>query len=162
MPTRQDSVPSTRFLGFKHSPPRFQALALAYRTRFEALGLSSTNGRRRADCEVLDFLPEAPHIEDMNSPLEISLPEWKQIVNHPSIRNLWGLDDNDTAESFASAVYGAKFFYQDAISGYSGELYIIQPEILSGAPPVVLIRHDRKLIELTEWERRHPSYLPRT
>lgn len=159
--TRHDSVPSTRFLGFRHSLSRFQALALVYRTRFQALGLSSTNRRVVADGETLDFVPDSSQIWNMNKPLEISLPEWKQIVNNYSIRNLWGLDDNETAESFASAVYGVKFLYQEAIPGYTGELYIIQPELLSGPPPVVLIRQGRKLTELTSWHRTHPSSMRR-
>ena len=79
----------------------------------------------------------------MNKPLEISLTEWQEIVETPVVREIWGLDDNETGESFASVIYGAKFRFQSGGPGYVGDLYILHGETLSGTPPVVLVRSEQ-------------------
>lgn len=77
----------------------------------------------------------------MNKPVEISLPEWQEIIQLPMVREAWGLSD-ETPEEFASSVYAVKFNFVSGSPGYVGDLYIIQGDHLTGYPPFVLIRHD--------------------
>jgi hypothetical protein len=77
----------------------------------------------------------------MNKPIEISLPEWKEIVGIKAVKEAWGLE-NVTAEEFASQVYGVKFHFQSGSPGYVGDLYIIQGDALTGYPPMAFIRRD--------------------
>jgi hypothetical protein len=82
----------------------------------------------------------------MNKPMEISLPEWEDIIALPGIRESWGLDDQTTAESFASQAYGVKFdFASGMMPGYIGPLFIVQGDALTGDSPFVLIREDGNL-----------------
>jgi len=73
-----------------------------------------------------------------NRPLEISLAEWKEIVQVPEVREGWGLTDDETPEVFAEMVYGVKFAFQSGGPGYVGDLYILQGETLQ--PPLLLIK----------------------
>ena len=79
----------------------------------------------------------------MNKPIEITLPEWKEIMEVDEVKEGWGLEETETAEEFASMAYGVKFDFQSGSPGYAGDLYIIQGEL--GVAPVVLIREDGKL-----------------
>jgi hypothetical protein len=47
----------------------------------------------------------------MNKPIEISLPEWREIMDIPAVREAWGLP-SETASEFASQMYGVKFRFQ--------------------------------------------------
>lgn len=78
----------------------------------------------------------------MNKPLEISISEWKEIMQIPEVRESWGLD-KETAEEFADMVYGAKFKF---VSGSPGcDLFILQGDYLMGDAPFLLIRRDGQL-----------------
>ncbi len=78
-----------------------------------------------------------------NKPLEISLPEWKEIMEVPVIRESWGLD-NETPEQFADMIYGVKFEFSSGGPGYVGDLYILHGDALG--EPMTLIRKDGKLV----------------
>jgi hypothetical protein len=80
----------------------------------------------------------------MNTPLELSLSEWKEIIQLPVIQESWGIDDNETPEQFADMVYGVKFQFASGGPGYVGDLYILHGDALG--EPMVLIRRDGKLI----------------
>ena len=81
----------------------------------------------------------------MNKPLDISITEWKEIMEVPEIRQAWGIQDEDTPEQFADMVYGVKFnFSPQMMPGYIGDLYILQGDALG--EPMSLIRRDGKLI----------------
>ncbi len=82
----------------------------------------------------------------MTKPQEISLTEWKEILQLPEIRDAWGIEDDETAEQFASVVYGAKFDFVSGGPGYFGDLYVLQGDALTGDAPMVLIRKDGVLV----------------
>ena len=79
--------------------------------------------------------------KSVNKPLEISLPEWKEIMGIKAVKEAWGLE-NETPEEFASQVYGVKFRFQSGSPGYVGDLYIVQADTLSGDPPWVFTRRN--------------------
>jgi hypothetical protein len=75
----------------------------------------------------------------MHKPLQISVSEWKEIVQLPLIREAWGLTD-ESPEDFGSSVYGVKFNFTSGSPGYCGDLFILQGDALTGYPPITLIR----------------------
>jgi hypothetical protein len=80
----------------------------------------------------------------MNKPLEISQPEWQEIIQLPVVRESWGLT-NESPEEFASMVYGVKFDFVSGSPGYVGDLYILQGDALTGDAPFVFGRFNGKL-----------------
>lgn len=80
----------------------------------------------------------------MNKPLEISLDEWKEIMQVPEVRESWGLE-NETPEEFANLVYGVKFAFVSGSPGYVGDIFILQGDYLTGNAPFVLVRHGGQL-----------------
>ncbi|HLZ16281.1 MAG TPA: hypothetical protein VKQ08_04550 [Cyclobacteriaceae bacterium] len=80
----------------------------------------------------------------MNKPQEISMAEWKEIIELPVIRESWGLD-KETPEQFADMVYGVKFDFVSGGPGYFGDLYLLYGDALSGEP-MILIRRDGQLV----------------
>jgi hypothetical protein len=81
----------------------------------------------------------------MNKPQEISLAEWKEIIQVPVVRESWGLDEDETPEHFADMVYGVKFnFSPGMMPGYMGDLFILHGDSLG--EPLTLIREDGKLV----------------
>jgi hypothetical protein len=79
----------------------------------------------------------------MNKPQEISLPEWKELMQVPAIRESWGLGD-ETPEEFADMAHGVKFGFTSGGPGYFGDLYILHGDALG--EPMTLIREDGKLV----------------
>jgi hypothetical protein len=79
----------------------------------------------------------------MNKPLEISIAEWKEIMQVPAIRESWGIEDDETPEQFSDMVYGVKFDFSSGGSGYVGDLFILHGDALG--EPMTLIRTDGKL-----------------
>lgn len=75
-----------------------------------------------------------------NDPKTISIPEWEEIMRVIEVKEGWGLDDETTAEEFASQVYGVKFHFVSGMPGYVGDLFILQGDTFEG--PLVLIRMD--------------------
>ena len=82
-------------------------------------------------------------LPSMNKPKDISLSEWREIIELPVIRESWGLDDEETPEGFADMAYGVKFDFVSAGPGYVGDLYILAGDALG--EPMVLIRRDGRL-----------------
>ncbi|HEY6803872.1 MAG TPA: hypothetical protein VI306_09865 [Pyrinomonadaceae bacterium] len=72
----------------------------------------------------------------MNTPLDISLAEWAELMKVPDVIDGWGLED-ETPSEFASTVYGVKFDFVCEQPGYVGPLYILQGGALSAAPLVL-------------------------
>ena len=85
----------------------------------------------------------------MNKPIEITLPEWKEIMDIEEVKDSWGLE-NETPEEFASLAYGVKFDFMSGSPGYVGDLYIVQADCLTGDPPWVFIREQGVLSLLRE------------
>ena len=79
----------------------------------------------------------------MNKPQEISMSEWKEIIQLPVIRESWGLE-SETPEEFADMVYGVKFAFVSGSPGYVGDLFILNGDALG--EPMTLIREDGKLV----------------
>jgi hypothetical protein len=80
----------------------------------------------------------------MNKPQEISISEWKEIMEVPTIKESWGLEGDETPEQFADMVYGVKFDFVSGGPGYVGVLYILHGDALG--EPMTLIRRDGKLV----------------
>ena len=79
----------------------------------------------------------------MNKPQELSMVEWKDIMQVPAIRESWGLDA-ETPEQFSDIVYGVKFDFASGGPGYVGDLYILHGDALG--EPMTLIRKNGKLV----------------
>jgi hypothetical protein len=79
----------------------------------------------------------------MNKPQEISMTEWKEIIQIHAIKESWGLE-NETPEEFADMVYGVKFDFTSGSPGYVGDLYLLHGDALG--EPMTLIRKDGKLV----------------
>lgn len=76
----------------------------------------------------------------MNKPLEISIIEWKEIMDVPEIRESWGVEDETTPAQFADMVFGVKFHFVSGSPGFVGDLYILQGDTLTGDAPFILLR----------------------
>lgn len=98
-------------------------------------------------------ITERPHTGDYDEwcddtrPHLLSPKEWAELIALPAIRESWGLEDGDTPDSFASQVYAAKFHFHSACPGYVGDLYILQNDVLTGDPPMLLIRNKSGKLE---------------
>jgi len=77
----------------------------------------------------------------VNKPEDISLAEWREIMEVQEVKESWGLTD-ETPEEFAANVYAVKFDFVSGSPGYVGDLYIIQGDVLTGDAPFVLTRKD--------------------
>jgi hypothetical protein len=80
----------------------------------------------------------------MNKPEELSIAEWKEIMQLPEIKEDWGLDGSESPEQFADMVYGVKFHFATGGPGYRGDLYILHGDALG--EPATLIRDYGKLM----------------
>jgi hypothetical protein len=86
----------------------------------------------------------------MNKPIEISLPEWQEIIAVPEVRDMWGLD-NQSAEEFADVCYGVKFNFHSGGPGYVGDLFVLMGDALSAAPAVLSRNHTTGKLEVVEF-----------
>lgn len=75
-----------------------------------------------------------------NQPKPISESEWAEIVSVPAVRVGWGLEEDPDPSEFASTVYGARFNFMSGSPGYVGDIYVLQGNALTEAPPMVLRR----------------------
>ena len=73
------------------------------------------------------------------------MADWEEVIRLPVIRESWGLEETETAETFADMVYGLKFAF-DGGPGYVGDLYILHGDALG--EPFTLIRKDSMLVVL--------------
>lgn len=80
----------------------------------------------------------------MNKPLEISIEEWKELMEMPEIRESWGIEGDETPEQFADMVYGVKFDFASGGPGYVGDLYILHGDAMG--EPLTLVRDHGKLV----------------
>jgi len=78
-----------------------------------------------------------------NKPIEISMPEWREIMDLKHVQESWGLDKDTTPEEFSLMVYGTKFQFVSGTPGYAGDLFIVQGDSLE--PPVVIVRRNGTL-----------------
>ncbi len=83
------------------------------------------------------------------NPYPLSPANWKEVGNIPTVRDAWGLQDNEDLTALSSQIYAAKFNFVSGSPGYVGELFILQGDVLTESPPIALRRdHDGKLMIL--------------
>ena len=83
-----------------------------------------------------------------NTPLKVSTDELKEIYELAG--NKWGVEFEslDAFAGWADSVYAVKFRFHSGAPGYVGDLFIIQGDMLTGHPPIMLIRDNAdKLVE---------------
>ena len=81
----------------------------------------------------------------MNKPQEMSMVEWKEVMQLPEVREAWGIQDDETPEQFADMAYGVKFNFSPGIApGYIGDLYILHGDALG--EPMTFIREGANLV----------------
>ena len=84
-----------------------------------------------------------------NRPVALTADEIKEIASLPEIQIAWGGETAEVMEQILKDIYTAKFHYVNGSPGYVGDLFIIQPEILSGHFPVTrLIRNREQKLEV--------------
>jgi hypothetical protein len=80
----------------------------------------------------------------VNKPQEMSMAEWKEVMQLSEVREAWGLQD-ETPEQFADMAYGVKFNFSPGIApGYIGDLYILHGDALG--EPMTFIREGANLV----------------
>ena len=97
--------------------------------------------------ELLDLTPpdyvlKFPHYP-MNSPQSLSVEEWKEIMEVPTVKESWGLSGEETPEEFAEMAYAAKFDFVSGSPGYAVDLYVLCGDALG--EPLTLIRKGNQL-----------------
>ena len=83
-----------------------------------------------------------------NTPLKVSTDDLKEIYEIVGYK--WGLEFEslDAFAVWADSVYSVKFRFHSGAPGYVGDLFIIQGDMLTGHPPIMLIRDNAdKLVE---------------
>jgi hypothetical protein len=70
----------------------------------------------------------------MNKPLEISMDEWKEIMEVPLIQERWNIESDTNPEDFAACFYGVKFDFIDRTRDYTGDLYILLDDDVKSRP----------------------------
>ena len=59
------------------------------------------------------------------------------------VRDAWGIEEDTTPDEFSPLVYVAKFKFVSGSPGYIGDLFILQGDALTDAPPMVLRRGNK-------------------
>lgn len=73
-------------------------------------------------------------------PYELSSAELQEIMTVPLVRESWGIGEEMSPDEFASIVYAAKFHFVSGGPGHVGDIFVLQGDVLTGDPPVVLYR----------------------
>jgi|HubBroStandDraft_2_1064218.scaffolds.fasta_scaffold189689_2 hypothetical protein len=74
-------------------------------------------------------------------PHALTSAEWEEIGAVDTIRQSWGLEEDESFADFAADnIYGMKFNFHSGSPGYIGDLYILQDDTFTGDPPFVLTR----------------------
>ena len=75
-----------------------------------------------------------------NTPLKVSTDELKEI--YELVGHKWGLEFESPNEfaHWADSVYAVMFRFHSGAPGYVGDLFIVQGDMLTGHPPIMLIR----------------------
>jgi hypothetical protein len=76
-------------------------------------------------------------------PYPLTSEEWKEIMAVQEVRDAWGLAKDTTPDEFSSTVYAAKFKFVSGSPGYVGDLFILQGDALTDAPPMALRRGNK-------------------
>ena len=74
---------------------------------------------------------------DSHQPHALSPQDWEEVAAVISVREAWGLSDDESGEHLASVCYGAKFDFVTGGPGWAGDLFVIHDDAFGG-PPFVL------------------------
>ena len=86
-----------------------------------------------------------------NRPVALTLKEIKEIASVQRIQDLWGGENQADMELILKDICTVKFQYMNGSPGYTGDLFIIQPDVLGSEYPVTrLIRNREKQLEVLE------------
>src|ERR1700733_11633982 len=89
--------------------------------------------------------PNKIRTNQMNKPQELSIAEWKELMELSVVRDSWGIQNDETPEQFADMAYGVKFRFSSGMApGYCGDLYILSGDALG--EQMTFIRDNGKLI----------------
>ncbi len=77
------------------------------------------------------------------TPVPLTRSEWNEVAALDIVRQSWGLESDESGETFAQTAYGVKFAFVSGGPGYVGDLYIIMGDSFGG-PPLVLMRDEQK------------------
>jgi hypothetical protein len=87
------------------------------------------------------------------APMQLTDNEKQEIAAIKAIREMWGAETIDEMiDLFNGSIYAAKFKFHSGSPGYVGDLFILQGDVLSGDPPLVLIRGPEGRMKITEYE----------
>lgn len=77
-----------------------------------------------------------------NAPQSPSRDELREIYN--LVGHKWGYEFESPGEfnAWAESVYAVKFNFHSGAPGYVGDLFIVQGDMLTDEPPIMLIRAD--------------------
>ena len=75
-----------------------------------------------------------------NLPQPLTPKDWVEIGAIPEIRESWGVQEGEDFAEIVSSIYGVKFDFFSGCPGYVGELFILQGDVLTGDPPIMLTR----------------------
>jgi hypothetical protein len=79
-----------------------------------------------------------------NKPKALSNDEIKEIAAIEDIQQMWGARNaGEMEETLDAMVYAVKFDFHSGSPGYVGDLYILQGDVLTGDPPIVLTRNGK-------------------
>jgi hypothetical protein len=81
----------------------------------------------------------------MNKPQELSMAEWRELMQLAVVREAWGIQDSESPEQFADMAYGVKFKFSSGMApGYCGDLVILSGDALG--EPMTFIRENGNLV----------------
>lgn len=85
-----------------------------------------------------------------NRPMALTTEEINEIAALPEIQALWGGENAAVMAQILQNIYTVKFRYVNGSPGYTGDLFILQPDVLGNEYPVTrLIRNrEHKLVIL--------------
>ena len=72
--------------------------------------------------------------------INLTKAEWLELMQHPRVREAWGIDASWDVAEFSGRVYAAKFNFHSGGPGYVGDLYVLQGDALTDEGPMVLRR----------------------
>jgi hypothetical protein len=86
-------------------------------------------------------------------PMEVSPDEMNEIAQIKVLWDWWGAENADEMLDVLKQSYCVKFDFVSGSPGYVGDLFIVQGDALTGAPPVSLTRDARGALHIVEYER---------
>lgn len=83
-------------------------------------------------------------------PIKLSVDEKKEIAMREKLWERSGVENADDMLDVLDQSYCVKFSFMSGGPGYYGDLFIIQPDTLDGAPISLTRGQNRKLVEVEQ------------